>query len=393
MRHETAKRSARRGRAATCRTPAVPAAPWEKALSRRRPSRGGACAEADALWECPRPSLFWSSSTCSSSSTSSFSRRTFGWRVGTFLFLAEGESAAQRTQAISRNFWDRLTPYDGQWYLDISAKGYRTFPVEPRANAEARAPRGNFAFFPLLPAILSAATAIFGAGMLPVVLLALLVASACGVAFSGLLAREFSIPAGLTLALLLAFPTAPFQLVLYTESLFLPLSAGALWLALRRRAGWAALAVGGLCGLSRPQGILLVLPYFTEFLLPAIRRRERLSWSAWLRRLAVVASPSAGVIAMGYFSAVAAGSPLAFLKVQSGWGRSYELSNLLTSLGSAVDYAGPRSDLPRSLPGGGALARPVEATPTLPCALRNRRRRASPLDGFAPLDGAVLERV
>jgi Gpi18-like mannosyltransferase len=253
---------------------------------------------------------------------------------------------------IEAGFWERLAPYDGQWYLDIAENGYRRLGEAERYGG--RLPPGNYAFFPLLPAALRVAKALFGGAFLPASILFLALSSAAGAALAWTLARKVGAPASLCVALLLAFPTAVFQLVLYTEGLFLALSAAALLLALRRRVAPAAVA-GLLAGLCRPQGILLALPFAVEFLLPAVQRRESLSPAMLLARLAAVLAPLSGFLVLAVASASAADSSSAFIEIQGRWGRSYLPWNVFVSLQSAIGYVGPRADLLGLALGLGAL--------------------------------------
>lgn len=61
------------------------------------------------------------------------------------------------------------------------------------------------------------------------------------------------------------FPTAFFYLIGYAESLFLLGSVGAFYYA-RRRVWWGAGLLGTISALTRPQGVLILLPLAVEFL-------------------------------------------------------------------------------------------------------------------------------
>jgi hypothetical protein len=259
-----------------------------------------------------------------------------------FFFLREGQSMAERSDEIQASFWERLTPYDGQWYIDIARKGYRTLgELETRRGTQ---PQGNYAFFPLLPGIIRATEGVTADAYLPATILLMAVASALGAAAVWAIAREVGVSPALAVLLLLAFPTAIFQVVLYTEGIFLLSSGLALYFALRGNVPAAAVA-GLLSGLARPQGVLLMLPFFIALLLPALRGKERLSKAALLARALVTLSPLSGFIALGIISEAATGSASAFLTIQARWGRSYATSNVFGALGSVVDYGGPRADI------------------------------------------------
>ncbi|MGQ9591804.1 MAG: hypothetical protein ACUVYA_16110, partial [Planctomycetota bacterium] len=259
-----------------------------------------------------------------------------------FVYRPAGQSMEERMAAVETNFFERLAPYDGQWYLDIAERGYRMLSkVETRSG---RLPPGNYAFFPLLPALTRGARAAFGSAGLAVAVLTAGTLSALGALVLWMLARRLGQNPILPLALVLAFPTAVFQLVLYTEGPFLFLSALALLGALERRTALVA-AAGALAGLTRPQGALLALPVFVELVLPSVLGRERLSGARVLGRLAAALAPFSGVVALAAVSASLTASPGAFLSVQSHWGRSLGALGFLEGLRSVLEYGGPRADL------------------------------------------------
>lgn len=259
-----------------------------------------------------------------------------------FFFRRPGQSMAERSDEIQTSFPERLAPYDGQWYLDIAANGYRQ--LEDRENLGGKLPPGNYAFFPLLPGLLRAARGVTSEAYLPVILAILILLSAAGTALVWTLAKELKVSATLTILLLLAFPTAVFQTALYTEGIFLVASVTTLILAMKKRTGLAA-TTAFLAGLVRPQGLLLMLPLFVELVLPALRNREPLSRWALLGRAAAVVTPLSGFLAVAVFSELATGSATSFLAIQERWGRSYSPANILAALGSIFSYDGPSVDI------------------------------------------------
>src|SRR5262249_14682825 len=66
-----------------------------------------------------------------------------------FFYRPAGQPLEERSENIQCSFWQRLAPYDGQWYLDIAANGYRS--LTKAETMTWRLPPGNYAFFPLLP--------------------------------------------------------------------------------------------------------------------------------------------------------------------------------------------------------------------------------------------------
>jgi hypothetical protein len=255
-----------------------------------------------------------------------------------FIFRPTGQSFEERSKDIEGSFIERLAPYDGQWYLDIAENGYRT--LSKAETMTWQLPPGNYAFFPLLPGILSGAKQIAGGAGLAVTLVFLMALSVLGGVLVWVLARDLRINPYLTDVLLVGFPTAVFQFALYTEGIFLFLSALTLIAALRRKPDWAALA-GFLAGLSRPQGVLLILPLFVELLLPAIQKRETCSKADLFGRVLAVLTPFSGVLVLAASSIWVTGSATSFLAIQGRWGRSLDLRNLVMVFG----YGGPPADL------------------------------------------------
>lgn len=143
--------------------------------------------------------------------------------------------------------------WDGWIYVDIAQHGYRAL--------------GQAAFFPLYPLLTRAVAFCLGGHT---ALAALLVANAASFGAYGLLLllveREFGpVAARRTLLFLLCFPASFFLAAAYTESLFLLLSLGT-FIALRRHAWLAAGILTALASLTRPVGVLLLLPIVAEML-------------------------------------------------------------------------------------------------------------------------------
>ena len=132
---------------------------------------------------------------------------------------------------------DRLTAWDGQWYLKIAAGGYDLDPsVDAQGHLNPFTPR---AFFPEYPVLIRWTDALTGFGGTASALLVSLVSglfAAYGLARLGRLVRGGSPRAGYLLVAL--FAAAPMGVVLsmaYTEALFCALAAWALVGVLERR--------------------------------------------------------------------------------------------------------------------------------------------------------------
>lgn len=261
-----------------------------------------------------------------------------------FLYLEKEEKREDRLAEVKGRFIHRMTPYDAQYYLDISDRGYRRFEKGTQFASE-----GNYAFFPLLPLLLRlnpfSTTESKVASLL--VLNGLLSATAAVAMWY--LAKEIGVPPWLSVGFLLAFPTAVFQSVLYTESLFLFLAVFGALCALRGYSGRGAL-LGYLGGLCRPQGALLCLFPFGHVLERG--RRSFRDMKSVGKAYFPFAAPLAGVATFAVILWRSVDSPLGFVKIQSNWGRQF----LSTSLFSQVfHYLGPPMDVVSFVLGVGLL--------------------------------------
>lgn len=258
----------------------------------------------------------------------------------------------ERLEAIEGSFLERLAPYDGQFYLDIAERRYRMFE-EPRdgrvPSSQARGPPGNHAFFPLLPLLIRAARAAAGEREgLAIAILSNVFLSAAGAAGLYLLASRIGAPAWTSVLLLLTFPTAVFQCALYTESLLLFLSVAA---ALAAASGRDALGagLGYLAGLTRPQGVLVSAFWAPGTGWPGPKGPRGFPpaspWGGWSAgRLLAFLAPAAGLATHAAVLWIQVGSPLAFLSIQSHWGREFSASSLLGQIIRPSSYAGPPFD-------------------------------------------------
>ena len=254
-----------------------------------------------------------------------FAAAALAWGIvvwaGAFLVA---RSSARRAPTVG--VWDasldrfaRLAPlahWDSYWYWKIAEDGYET--------GNDRLPHTT-AFFPMYPMLLRAVERASGvhpflAGT-PISLLCLAGAAA---AIAALAADEGFDPRW-SLAALLLFPKAVFFAAVYTESLFLMLSAVCL-LALRRgRLGWAAVA-SALAGLARPTGVVLAVPIAWAGI-ELLRRKkadvEARSPNPGIAYYSAAAlAPIAGAAAFGAYLWIRFGSPFAGVHAETGgWGR------------------------------------------------------------------------
>ena len=195
-------------------------------------------------------------------------------------------------------------------------------------------------FFPLYPWLVGAVNLVLG---LPVVS-AFAVSTVASLFVAPLLYRLVAVDLGPRVALwaagfLLIFPTAYFLHIGYTESLFLALAFGSLWLA-RTDRWWAAGLLGGLAALTRANGLVLIPTLAVEAYLQW--RHVRRFDARWLAAITAVGIGFA--VYLGVNLAVY-GDPLAFSEIQrSHWFK--DLSPPWEAVRVAMRWTGsPRPDL------------------------------------------------
>ncbi len=212
--------------------------------------------------------------------------------------------------------------WDSEWFLLIAAEGY---DVADRITGlgVAYEPSAAAGFLPLYPMLIRAIGAVVGP-----VAAGVLISNVCLLLSLLLLERLVRLEVGgergesagtAACAALLVFPTSLFLSAVYSESLFLLLSL-AVFSALRDGRFAAAGVIGGLAALTRPFGILLVIPFVWEW------------WSRWRQGPAAVGSrrPSIWDIApVGLIPAALGayllycgrvfGDPLAIFRRQERW--------------------------------------------------------------------------
>jgi Gpi18-like mannosyltransferase len=208
--------------------------------------------------------------------------------------------AAQSPDAIATADLSSLIRWDSTHYLSIVQSGY-TYSGDNNI--------GTIAFFPLYPLLIKVGSAI---GLTPLVA-GFLISNLCFLAGLWVLndwvrERHGPIAARWTIAAMAWLPWSMFGTVLYTEGLFIFLSALTLRAFDRERYGQAAIC-GALASAARMPGMMLV---------PA------LGWVAWRERRGLKAYGAAlaaglGTVGFALFCGLKFGDPLAFIKVQKAW--------------------------------------------------------------------------
>jgi len=148
--------------------------------------------------------------------------------------------------------------WDSAWYLAVAKWGYG-----PQTSGVALNPPGGLArmnFFPLYPALIHVIGWIVGSDLIAGVLISLVAFAVALRTLYGLVELDFSPQVAEVTVVLMAFcPMAFYFSAVYSESLFMALSLGAIYSARRERWLYAGL-LGALAALTRIEGVVLVVP-------------------------------------------------------------------------------------------------------------------------------------
>ena len=225
--------------------------------------------------------------------------------------------------------------WDSAWFILIAERGYESEQVS--------------AFFPLYPTLVGWLSVVTGSTLVAGVLLSLVAAGAgaVGVAELGraLLGDRVARDSVLYLAL---YPTGFVFTAVYSDGLFLALSAWAFVFALRDRP-WLAGLFGGLAVATRSVGLAL-LPALLILLWP-----RGLGWRELVRPLPLLLLPAAlGLYALYLDREI--GNATAFLDAQSQfWARHFAFLGPVGGLWDAINHGGHGAvELLRHLPRAGA---------------------------------------
>src|SRR5215207_9017351 len=217
-------------------------------------------------------------------------------------------------------FWDPWASMDGGAYLEIASSGY-----------ELQKPQWT-AFFPLFPMLIRVGAGWGGKPALWGVLVSL-VATFFALYFLYRIAeKHLGLKVARATVLTFAFfPTAFFLNAVYTEALFVALSAGCFWAANVRRDLLLAGVLGALAAATRNLGVLLLIPLGYEWL----RNRREFGWRGALG-VGIVPVGLAGYMT---FLWIRFGDPFITMAQQRlHWLR--ETTNPLTTLKNAWTEAG-----------------------------------------------------
>ena len=201
-----------------------------------------------------------------------------------------------------------LGRWDSVWFLTIADGGYGDGARE--------------AFFPLYPLLVKLAgvplqSALVGGALASTALLGVAL-----VVLHRLVALDHDPAVARNAVLVTAlFPMSFFFSAVYSESLFLALSVGAVYAARRERWAWAG-ALGALAATTRSAGVLLLVPlvmiYLWDVARPSLRTRRPLRTDVlWLALVPLGLAAYCGFLALGGHDA------LAPFHAQEVWFRSF----------------------------------------------------------------------
>jgi len=201
-----------------------------------------------------------------------------------------------------------LGRWDSVWFMAIAADGYGGGARE--------------AFFPLYPLLVRIAGAPFGSALIGGAIASTALLGVALVLLHRLVALDHGRAVARNAVLVTAlFPMSFFFSAVYSESLFLALSIGAVYAARRERWAWAG-ALGMLAATTRSAGVLLLVPlamiYLWDVRRPSLRAMRPLRADAlWLALVPL------GLVAYCAFLALGGHDPLAPFNAQEVWFRSF----------------------------------------------------------------------
>jgi hypothetical protein len=198
--------------------------------------------------------------------------------------------------------------WDAEWYLLIAQRGYTAWDAL-KDYGTAYQPGDTAGFFPLYPLLIRGASHLGVPPLAAAVLFSnLMLIAALSLLYAVVRDRCDEETAQGAIWALLCFPMSLFLSAVYGESLSLALTLAAFHLAHRGRWGGVA-AVGFLCALSRPTGMLVALPLLWEVM------EKKGGWKGYFS----LAGFPAGTAAFSLYCGETFGDPLVWAHRQLRW--------------------------------------------------------------------------
>ncbi|MEO9169835.1 MAG: mannosyltransferase family protein [Candidatus Baltobacteraceae bacterium] len=209
-------------------------------------------------------------------------------------------SHIQESSYVLLNVWGR---WDAVHYLDIATQGYAGT---------------DMAFFPLFPFLIRVVGDLAGNHLVAGLVISN-VSFFFGLLFLyKLLGHEYNRSvARRAIFYVSIFPSAVFFSAVYTESLFFMLTIASFYY-MRSHRWWIAGAIGLFASMTRVEGVLLIVPFFIEWL-----SQYKGSYALGVRQLAASALIPLGLAVYMAYLWVLRGDPLYFSHVQIHWNRHF----------------------------------------------------------------------
>jgi hypothetical protein len=255
----------------------------------------------------------------------------FGWASETSARLDPLYTTLPYTDSFANLLVAPAARFDAAWYLAIAHHGY--------------AVGGRAAFFPLFPGLVRVGGEVVGSPLVA----GILISSACGLGglyfLHRLVAIDFGIERARTVVWLAAwFPGALVISAVYSESLFLLVSVGAIYAARLGRWPLAGM-LGAAAAATRSGGVIVIVPLLIIYLYgPRLDRSARdLGSGLWPRYrpradiLWLLVAVPAGLAAYVLYLGLSTGDPTSVFSAQAAWHRSFvPLGGLALGLLSAA---------------------------------------------------------
>jgi hypothetical protein len=238
-------------------------------------------------------------------------------RNGIAAGFLDGHGASTPFHSAAANFV--LAPaarWDSVWYLTIAHSGY----YSPQSSA----------MFPLYPLLIHLGSMVVRSELIVGLAISLASITAALSILYRLVTLDLDEKTARTTVLLIAFfPVAFFFSAVYTESLYLLLSIGAIYAARLDRWAWAGL-LGGLAAATRSAGILVVVPLVLIYLYGPRPTPSSTPTRRWWRpqhritpNAAWLAVIPAGLVAYLVYLGIAHHAPFAPFAAEHYWGRYF----------------------------------------------------------------------
>jgi Gpi18-like mannosyltransferase len=220
------------------------------------------------------------------------------------IFPERGKVYQQRsiTQSASiKKVWDN---FDSHWYQKLAKEGYPKRQFTDNVQE-------TWGYMPLYSILLALTSWLFGGNMFYTGIVISNLCTLLGLFVIFKLAQE-KFSAGLeTVTLILTCAGSFYLSIVYSEGLFILLTALVFYLSYKQKYGWA-LIIAGLASVTRIQGCLL-------FIIPGIEiiSHHLRTWYKFIPAFLVALLP---MVAFMLYLNTTCGEPLAFIKIQHAWG-------------------------------------------------------------------------